>query len=69
MEFIHLLEEETGIKAIKNMLPMQIGDVESTFANTDDLAAVTGFKPHTPLNVRVARFVRWYRNYYNLGNR
>ncbi len=68
MELISLLEEETGLTALKEMLPMQIGDVESTYANTDDLAAATGFKPYTPLKTGVARFVRWYRDYYNLGN-
>lgn len=69
MEFIALLERETGIEAVKKMLPMQVGDVESTFANTDDLAAAVGFKPYTPLSVGVARFVRWYREYYKLGNK
>lgn len=68
MELIGLLEGETGIKARYNMLPMQSGDVESTYANTDDLAAVTGFKPYTPLKTGIARFVRWYREYYKLGN-
>lgn len=69
MELISLLEEETGIEAVKKMLPMQVGDVKSTYANTDDLAKVTGFKPYTPLKTGVARFVRWYRDYYKLGNR
>ncbi len=68
MELIALLEEETGLTALKEMLPMQIGDVETTYANTDDLAAVTGFKPYTPLKTGVSRFVRWYRDYYKLGN-
>lgn len=68
MEFIGLLEQETGLEAVKKMMPMQVGDVESTFANTDDLAAATGFKPYTPLKVGVARFVRWYRDYYKMGN-
>jgi UDP-glucuronate 4-epimerase len=68
MELIGLLESETGIKASYNMMPMQSGDVESTYANTDDLAAVTGFKPYTPLKTGIARFVRWYRAYYKLGN-
>lgn len=67
-ELIEILEFEVGIKAAYNMLPMQIGDVTNTYANTDDLAAVTGFKPHTPLRTGIARFVRWYRDYYSLGN-
>lgn len=68
MELIGLLETETGIKAAYNMLPMQVGDVEATYANTDDLANATGFKPYTPLKVGIARFVRWYREYYKMGN-
>jgi UDP-glucuronate 4-epimerase len=69
MELISILEEETGLEALKKMLPMQVGDVERTYAVTDDLAKITGFKPYTPLRTGVARFVRWYREYYNLGNR
>lgn len=68
MEFIELLQEEVGLKVALNMLPMQVGDVESTYANTDDLAKITGFKPYTPLKVGLSRFVRWYREYYKMGN-
>ncbi len=68
MEMIGMLEEEIGIKALKNMLPMQTGDVEATFADTDDLARLTGFKPYTPLKVGIASFIRWYREYYKMGN-
>ncbi len=68
MNMIGLLEDEIGIKASKNLLPMQAGDVYSTFANTDDLARVTGFKPFTPLRTGIQNFVKWYRDYYRLGN-
>lgn len=68
MEMIEILEDQIGIKAQKNMLPMQTGDVEATFADTDDLARATGFKPYTPLKTGIASFVRWYRDYYKLGN-
>lgn len=68
MELIGLLEEEVGIKASYTMLPMQVGDVEYTYADAGDLAKATGFKPYTPLKTGVSRFVRWYREYYKMGN-
>jgi UDP-glucuronate 4-epimerase len=45
---------------------MQPGDVPATYADVDDLAADVGFRPGTPIEVGVARFVEWYREYYNL---
>lgn len=68
MTMIRFLEEETGVEAVKTFLPMQAGDVYATFADTDDLARVTGFKPYTPLKTGIRRFVSWYRDYYKLGN-
>lgn len=68
MELIGLVEQETGLKALYKMLPMQVGDVASTYANVDDLERITGFKPSTPLKTGVSRFVRWFREYYKIGN-
>ena len=68
MDFINIIEEETGISAKMNMKPMQDGDVYSTFANTDKLSAVTGFTPSTQLKDGIRNFVNWYRDYYNMGN-
>ena len=48
------------------MLPMQPGDVESTWADIDDLTAVTGFTPSMPLREGIARFVAWYKEYYKI---
>ncbi|MBD5416889.1 MAG: NAD-dependent epimerase/dehydratase family protein [Desulfovibrio sp.] len=62
--FIDTLEKALGKKAIRELLPMQPGDVESTWADVDDLARVTGFTPATPLAVGIGRFVEWYREYY-----
>ena len=62
--FIETLEQELGITAIKNYLPMQPGDVYSTHADVDDLRRDTGFSPTTPLAEGIARFVAWYRHYY-----
>jgi UDP-glucuronate 4-epimerase len=65
MDYIHALESELGLTANKNCLPMQPGDVQVTAANTDELAAWIGFKPNTAVSDGVARFVNWYRGYYN----
>ncbi|HRQ11137.1 MAG TPA: NAD-dependent epimerase/dehydratase family protein, partial [Trueperaceae bacterium] len=64
MELIALIEEELGVEAEKNFLPMQPGDVPATYADVDDLVADVGFKPETPLDVGVKRFVAWYREFY-----
>jgi UDP-glucuronate 4-epimerase len=63
-EYIGALEMATGRKAAKNLLPMQLGDVRATFADTSDLAAATGFAPSTPLAAGVEKFVAWFKEYY-----
>lgn len=60
-DFIGLLEEFTGKKAVKELLPMQPGDVPATYADIDDLTKDTGFKPETPLRVGLERFVTWWK--------
>lgn len=65
-DFISTLEKALGMTARKNFLPMQPGDVESTYANIDDLSRDTGFSPSTPLAEGIARFVEWYRDYYKI---
>ncbi len=62
--FIETVEKCLGMKAVKNLLPLQAGDVPATFADVDDLMADTGFKPATPIEEGIARFVEWYREYY-----
>ena len=66
MDFIGTIEAALGKKAIKKMLPMQPGDVEATYADIGKLKNVVGFSPSTPLNVGIAKFVEWHRNYYRL---
>lgn len=67
MYFIECIENATGKKAIKNMLPMQPGDVEKTFADVEALAADIGFRPKTPIEEGVRRFVAWYKEYYQVA--
>jgi len=64
MEFIEILEEQLGRKAIRNFLPMQAGDVPATCADVDDLMTAVGFRPATPIAEGIRRFVAWYREYY-----
>ncbi|GFM34789.1 NAD-dependent epimerase [Desulfovibrio subterraneus] len=64
--FIEVLEDKLGMKAQKNMLPMQPGDVAATYANVDDLIADTGFKPSTSVEEGISKFVDWYRDYYKV---
>ncbi len=62
--FIEVIEEALGKKAVKNMMEMQPGDVPATYADIDDLQKDVGFRPATPIETGVARFVEWYRDYY-----
>ena len=64
-DFIAALEEALGRTARRELLPMQPGDVRATWADIDDLSAVTGFAPLTPLKEGLARFVTWFKDYYN----
>jgi UDP-glucuronate 4-epimerase len=64
LHFIETLEKCLGMQATKNFLPMQAGDVPATFANVDDLMRDVGFRPDTPIEVGIARFVEWYRSYH-----
>jgi UDP-glucuronate 4-epimerase len=65
LDFIELLESIIGKKAVKEFLPMQDGDVLSTYANIDKLFNKINFKPNTPLSTGLTRFIEWYKNYYN----
>ena len=66
MRYIHILEKELGREAILELLPMQDGDVPATVADVSELAAAVGFRPATPVEVGISRFVRWYREYYKV---
>jgi UDP-glucuronate 4-epimerase len=66
IRFIEIIEEKLGKKAVKNLLPLQEGDVPETFADVDDLVEAVGFKPETPLAVGVGKFIDWYTEYYKI---
>lgn len=66
LDFIHQIETVTGMEAKLEMMPMQPGDVEKTWADVSDLAKDFGYKPATDISEGVRRFVSWYREYYEV---
>jgi UDP-glucuronate 4-epimerase len=66
MRLIAVLEQQLGRKAELNLSPMQPGDVPETYADIDDLIRDVGFRPSTPIETGVERFVRWYRAYHGV---
>ena len=66
LTYISVLEQSLGKKAQLDLLPMQPGDVPSTMADVTDLELATGFRPRTTVEEGVARFVKWYREYYRM---
>jgi UDP-glucuronate 4-epimerase len=65
MDFIEAIEIELGIKAIRNYMPMQTGDVPATWADATLLESLSGYQPETDYRSGVASFVNWYREFYN----
>ncbi|SEP07014.1 UDP-glucuronate 4-epimerase [Aquisalimonas asiatica] len=66
MRYIQVLEECLGREADKNLLPMQQGDVPDTWADAEELVRDVGYRPDTPVEEGVKRFVAWYRDYYRV---
>jgi UDP-glucuronate 4-epimerase len=67
LRFIEVLESCLGRVAVKKLLPMQPGDVPDTYADVKDLVDDVAYRPATPVEVGVERFVNWYRDYYQVG--
>jgi UDP-glucuronate 4-epimerase len=66
LEVVRLLEDALGVKAKRELLPMQPGDVPATYADVDDLMREVEFKPSTPIGEGIQRFVAWFRDYHRL---
>jgi UDP-glucuronate 4-epimerase len=62
-----VLEHCLGRKAEKNLLPLQVGDVPDTWADAEDLVRDVGYRPSTPVETGIAKFVEWYLDYYRDG--
>jgi UDP-glucuronate 4-epimerase len=67
LDVVALLEQALGKKAVRELVPMQPGDVLATYADVDDLMRDVGFKPATPIAAGVARFIAWYKDYHRAG--
>jgi UDP-glucuronate 4-epimerase len=66
LDFIKVIEDKLKRKAIKNLMPLQDGDVPSTYADVEDLIREVAFKPSTAIEVGVSKFVDWYLEYYKI---
>ncbi|WP_299897943.1 NAD-dependent epimerase/dehydratase family protein [uncultured Ruegeria sp.] len=64
MDFIEAIEQAVGKKAVKNFMPMQLGDIYATWADNRLLQRLTNYRPQTELSDGIAQFVAWYRDYY-----
>jgi UDP-glucuronate 4-epimerase len=64
MQFIEAIEAKLGRQAIKELLPLQPGDVPATFADVTSLEEAVGFRPQTSVQEGIGRFIDWYRSYY-----
>jgi len=67
MDFIEALEKKIGKTAQKNMLPIQAGDVPSTYADVSDLIADLDYKPQTSIQDGINNFVDWYVDFFNIN--
>lgn len=65
LDFVDAIEDELGQKAVRNYMPMQMGDVPATWANADLLQKLTGYKPQTDIKDGIRDFVAWFRDYYD----
>jgi len=66
MDFIESIENAVGKKAIKNLLPLQSGDVPSSHADVTDLVNDLGYKPNTPIQEGINKFIEWYTRFYEI---
>ena len=67
IKFIEVLEDCLGMKAEKNLLPLQEGDVQATYADVTDLIKDVDYQPSTPIETGISRFVEWYKEFYQIN--
>ena len=68
LDFIEAIEDEIGLKASKEMMPMQPGDVEKTWADVSGLERDYNYRPNTPIKSGIRKFIAWYKTYYSNRN-
>ena len=67
MNYINAIEKTLGIKAKINFLPLQVGDIQDTHANIDNLKNIFDYKPLTPVDEGILNFIRWYKDFYKIN--
>jgi UDP-glucuronate 4-epimerase len=67
MRMIGLIEQALGRKAEIDFQPMQPGDVKETYADIDDISRDLGYRPTTPIDIGVPKFVEWFKEYEKVG--
>jgi UDP-glucuronate 4-epimerase len=67
LRFIEVIEEKLGKKAVKNLMPLQDGDVPETYADVEDLIREVDFKPNTSIELGIGNFIKWYKEYYQIA--
>ena len=67
LDYIEAIEEALGIKAEKEFLPLQLGDVPDTYADVDDLVKEFDYKPSMNVKQGVKNFAKWYKEFYKIG--
>jgi UDP-glucuronate 4-epimerase len=67
IKFIEVIEDALGKKANMEFMDLQPGDVVATYADVDDLMEDVGFKPETPIETGIERFIEWYKDFYEYG--
>jgi UDP-glucuronate 4-epimerase len=68
LRFIEVIEQKLGKKAVRNMMPLQEGDVPETYADVEDLMRAVDFKPATSIEAGIEKFIDWYLSYYKIKN-
>ena len=66
LDLVQMLEQAIGKKARVELLPMQAGDVQHTYADAQALSVLTGFAPSTPMEVGIGHYLAWFRDYYKM---
>ena len=68
LDYVNELEEQLNLKANKEFVEMQTGDVKETYSNVDLLKELTNFKPNTNIKIGIKKFLKWYKNYYRINS-
>jgi UDP-glucuronate 4-epimerase len=67
MDYISVIEDALSLKGIYDFLPMQLGDVEKTEADSNSLSKIIDFSPKTDIEIGIKKFIDWYRLYYEIN--